>query len=66
MNPWNTLPESYQPRVYIFTLATVNHQIQMAGNPMPVVVISVEPEHVDNAILLDYLSTKVALQEPEI
>ena len=35
-------------------------------NPVPVVVISVEAAHVYNAILLDYLSTKVALGEPVI
>ena len=29
-------------------------------------VISVEPAHVDNAILLDYLASEVALKEPEI
>jgi len=33
---------------------------------MPAVVISVEAARVDNAILLDYLASKVALQEPEI
>jgi hypothetical protein len=30
------------------------------------VVISVEAVRVDNAILLDYLTSKVALEEPEI
>jgi hypothetical protein len=29
-------------------------------------VISVEAAHVDNAILLDYLTCEVALEEPEI
>jgi len=33
---------------------------------MPAVVISVEAAHVDNGILLDYLTSKVALEEPEI
>jgi hypothetical protein len=28
MNPWNTLPESYQQRVYNSTLAKVKHLIQ--------------------------------------
>jgi len=28
MNTWNTLPESYQQRVYKNTLGTVKHQIQ--------------------------------------
>jgi hypothetical protein len=30
MNTWNTLPESYQPRVYNNTFATVERQIQHA------------------------------------
>jgi hypothetical protein len=33
---------------------------------MPAMVISVEAVRVDNAILLDYLASKVALEEPEI
>jgi hypothetical protein len=33
---------------------------------MPAVVISVETVRVDNAILLDYLTSEVALEEPEI
>jgi len=59
MNTWNTLPESYQQRVYKTTLATVKHQIQQAENPMPAVVIWVEAAHVDDAILLDYLISVV-------
>jgi len=66
MNTWNTLLESYQQRVYNNTPATVKRQIQQAENPMPAVVISVEAAHVDNAILLDYLASEVALEEPEI
>jgi len=66
MNIWNTLPESYQQRVYNNTLATVKRQIQQAENPTPAVVISTEAASVDNAILLDYLTSKVALEEPEI
>ena len=66
MNTWNTLPESYQQRVYNNTLATVKCQIQQAEKPTPAVVISVEAAHVDNAILLDYLTSEVALEEPEI
>ena len=54
MNTWNTLPESYQQRVYNNTLATVKRQIQQAENPTPAVVICVEAARVDNAILLDY------------
>jgi len=66
VNPWNTLPESYQQKVYNNTLATVKHQIQQVENPMPAVVISVEAPRVENAILLDYLTSEVALEEPEI
>jgi len=62
----NTLPESYQQRVYSNTLATVKRQIQQAENPTPAVVISVEVARVDNAILLDCLTSEVALHEPEI
>jgi hypothetical protein len=66
MNTWNTLPESYHQRVYKNTLATVKRQIQQAENPTPAVVISVEAGRVDNAILLDYLTSEVALEKPEI
>jgi hypothetical protein len=66
MNTWNTLPESYQQRVYNNTHATVKHQIQQAENPTPAVVISVKAARVDNAILLDYLASEVVLEEPEI
>jgi hypothetical protein len=52
--------------VYKNTLATVKHQIQQAENPTPAEVISTEPARVDNAICLDYLTSKVALEEPEI
>jgi hypothetical protein len=48
------------------TLATVKHQIQLAENPTPAGVISMEAAHVDNAILHDYLASEVALEEPEI
>ena len=66
MNTWNTLPESYQQRVYNNTLATVKRQIQQAENPTPAVVIGVAAARVDNVILLDYVASEVALQEPEI
>jgi hypothetical protein len=66
MNTWNTLPESYQQRVYNNTLATGKRQIQQAENPTPPVVISVEAARVDNAILLDYLTSEVAIEQPEI
>jgi hypothetical protein len=61
MNTLNTLPESYQQRVYKNTLATVKRQIQQAENPTPAAVISVEAARVDNAILLDYVTSGVAL-----
>jgi hypothetical protein len=51
MNTWNTLPESYQQRLYNITLATVKCQIQQAENPAPAVVIGVDAARVDNAIL---------------
>jgi hypothetical protein len=66
MNTRNTLPESYQQRVYHNTLAAVKRQIQQAENPTHAVVISVDAARVDNAILLDYLASEVALDEPEI
>jgi len=64
MSTWNTLPESYQQRAYNNTLATVKSQIQQVEDPTPAVVISVEAACVDNAILLDYMTIKVALEEP--
>jgi len=64
MNTWNTLPESYQWRVYNNTLATVKRQIQQAENPTPAVVLSMEAARVDNAIHLDYSASEVALEEP--
>jgi len=63
MNTWNTLPESYQQRVYNNTLARAKRQIQQAENPSPAVVIRVEAARVDNAIHLDYLTSEVALEE---
>jgi hypothetical protein len=66
MNTWNTLPESYQQRVYNNTLAKISCQIQQAENLTPAVVISVEAGRVDNAILLDYLPSEVALENHEI
>jgi hypothetical protein len=45
---------------------TVKHQIQQAENPTPAMVISTEAARVDNAILLDCLTSEVALEEPEI
>jgi hypothetical protein len=48
------------------TLATVKRQIQQAENPTPAVVISTEAACVDNTIPLDYLTSEVAIEEPEI
>jgi len=66
MNTWNTLPQSYQQRVYNTTLAKVKPQIQQAENPPPALVICVEAAWVDNAILPDYLTFEVALEKSEI
>jgi hypothetical protein len=63
---WNTLPESYQRRVYEYTLVTAWCQTQKEENPMPAIVISMEVVHVDNAIPLEYMTFNVALEEPEI
>jgi len=52
--------------VYINTLAAVKCQIQQVKNPTPAVVFSLQPAHIDNAILLDDLTSEVALEEPEI
>jgi hypothetical protein len=52
--------------VYNNTLATVKLQIQQAENPTPAMVISKEAASVDNGILLDYSTSKVAVEEPEI
>jgi hypothetical protein len=45
---------------------TVKPQIQQAEYPTPTVVISMEAACIENAILLDYLTSKVALEESEI
>jgi len=56
MNIWNTLPESYQQRVYNNNLATVKGQILQAEKQTPALVISVDTTGVDNAILHDYMT----------
>jgi hypothetical protein len=66
MNTWNTIPGSYQQRVYNMSLATVKRQIQQAENSMPAVVISVQAARVDNSILRGYLTSEVELEKPEI
>ena len=47
--------------MYKNTLATVTHQIQQAEILTPAVVVCVEAVCVDNAILLDYLTSEVVL-----
>jgi len=66
MNTWNTLPVSYQRRVSNNTLATSKRQIQQAEKPTPPMVISTEAVSVDNAVLLDFLTSEVALEQPPI
>jgi len=65
-NTWNALPETYQQRVYRNTLSTVKRLIQQVENPTPAVVISMDAGHVDNAIVLDYLTSEVVVAQPEI
>jgi len=65
-NTGKTLPESYQQRGYKNSLATFKCQIQQAENAMPAEVTSKEAAHVDNAVLVDYLTSDAALEEPEI
>ena len=52
--------------MYKNTLATVKRQIQQAENPTPGIVISLEAANIHNAILLDYLTAQVVIEEPEI
>ena len=66
MNKWNTLPESYQQRVYNNTLATIKCQIPQTEDPTPALVISMEAVRHDNDLLLDYLTSEMVLEEPEI
>jgi len=66
MNTWNTLPESCQQMVYNSTPATVMRQIQQAENPTLAEVISTEAARVDYTILLDNLTSEVALEDPGI
>jgi hypothetical protein len=51
MNPWNTLPESYQQRVYKNTLRTVKRQIKHDENPTLAVVINVGVELINIAVV---------------
>ena len=52
--------------MYNNTLATVKRQIQQAQNPTPAVVISVEAAGVNNAILLNNMTSEVVLEESVI
>jgi hypothetical protein len=52
--------------VYKDTLAIVKRQIQQLENPTPAVVISMEAVSVHNRILLDFLTSEVALGELDI
>jgi hypothetical protein len=52
--------------VYNNIQATVKCQIERAENPTAAVVISTESALVDNAIHLDYVTSKVAIGEREI
>jgi hypothetical protein len=51
MNPWNTLPESYQQRVYKNTLRTVKRQIKYDENPTLAVVINMGVELINIAVV---------------
>jgi hypothetical protein len=66
MNTWNTLLVSYQQTVYNNTLHTVKCQIQQAENPTPDIIISMESAIVDNAILIDNLTSEVAVEQFEM
>jgi hypothetical protein len=66
MITWNTQLQSYQQRVHKNTLTTVKCQTQQAENTTPAMIISVEVAHSDDAIILDYLTCEVALEEPGI
>ena len=66
MNTWNTLPESQQQMVNYNALATVKRPIQQSENTIHAVVISMEAARIENAILLHYLASEVALEESEL
>jgi len=66
MNAWNTQQESYHPRVYNNTLSTVKCQIQQVENPMPAESISTDAACIANPNLLDYLTSEVVLENPDI
>jgi len=55
-----------QQTVYNNTFATIKRQLLQVENPTPAVVISVDAAPVDNRLHLDYLTSEVVLEEPEI
>jgi hypothetical protein len=66
MNTRNTQLESYRQWVHNNTLATVKCQVQLVENPSPAMVIHMEGARDENTVLLEYLTFKVALEEPVI
>ena len=52
--------------MYNNSLASVKRQIQQPENLTPAEVISIDAACVENAIVLDYLISEVALEKPEI
>jgi hypothetical protein len=66
MNTQISILGIYQQLVYKHTVPTVKYQIQTRENPTPAEVISMDAARVDNAILLDNLTTEVGHEEPEI
>jgi hypothetical protein len=66
MNTWNTLLGSYQQWLYTNTLAAVKCQIQQVEIATPPVAVSVDATCVGNDILVDCLTFKAALEQPEI
>jgi hypothetical protein len=65
-NSWYALLESYQQRLNSNSLATVERMSQHADNPALPMVISLQVACVNNAILLDNLTSQMAIEETEI
>ena len=66
INTLNKLPESYQQLVYKNPLATVKCKIQHEEDATPPEVMMMEAAHVAKPICLAYMTSNVALEEPEI
>jgi hypothetical protein len=66
MNTWNTQLESCQLRVYQNTPATFQRQIRQGENPTAAVIFCMDAGCVGNAILLNNLTSEVALDDPVI